>query len=103
MAAISGAPKCYTQSKRQVRVQGGNVEVDSSRRDNRRRISSCPSTPPIGFMSCIFIVSAAAIIVLRFFWPAMVVAFALLGVTSPSAVLGVIVGIVILSAACMRS
>ena len=54
-------------------------------------------------MSCIFIVSAAAIIVLRFFWPGMVVAFALLGVTSPSAVLGVIVGIVILSAACMRS
>ena len=25
MAAISGAPKCYTQSKRQVRVQGGRA------------------------------------------------------------------------------
>jgi hypothetical protein len=49
------------------------------------------------------IVSTAAIIVLRFFWPGMVVAFALLGVTSPSAVLGVIVGIVILSAAWLHA
>ena len=30
MAAISGAPKCYTQSKRQIRVQGGSVTFNPS-------------------------------------------------------------------------
>ena len=48
------------------------------------------------------IVTVAAIIVLRFFWPAVIMGFVLVGVTEPSTMLGLIVGAVILGAVALR-
>jgi hypothetical protein len=59
--------------------------------------------PAIGFLSCVLIVGAATLIVLRFAWKPILMAFVLVGVTSPAAMLGVIVGAVILGAAALRS
>ena len=57
---------------------------------------------PIGFLSCLMIVTVAAIIALRFFWPAFIMLFAMLGITSVSGMVGVLVLAVILSAAALH-
>jgi hypothetical protein len=49
--------------------------------------------PPIGFLSCVPIVGVAMIFLLRFAWAPILMAFVLVGVTSPSAMLGVIIGL----------
>jgi hypothetical protein len=58
--------------------------------------------PAVGFGSCVFIIAVAAIIVMRFFWPA-VMLFAMLGVTSISAMLGVLAGLLIFGAAALHA
>jgi len=52
---------------------------------------------------CILIVAVATVILLRFMWPAVLMAFVLVGVTSPSAMLGVIGVLVILGAASLHA
>jgi hypothetical protein len=39
---------------------------------------------PVGFLSCVPIVGGAALIVLRFAWKPILIAFVLIGVTSPA-------------------
>jgi hypothetical protein len=70
--------------------------IDAEYRVVRQRSS-------IGFGSCVFIIAVAAIIVLRFFWPPMIMLFAMLGVTSASGMLVVLVGFVIFGAAALHA
>jgi hypothetical protein len=58
--------------------------------------------PALGFMSCLLITGVTMIFLLRFFWPAVLMAFVLLGVTSPATMLGVILVLVIVGAAALR-
>jgi zinc transporter ZupT len=51
----------------------------------------------------LFIVGIAALIVLRFAWAPMVMAFVLAGVTSPTTMLGAIIGLAILMAASLHA
>jgi hypothetical protein len=53
-------------------------------------------------MSYIFIVSVAGIIVMRFAWTAVIMLFCVQAITSPAAMLGVIIGLVIVGAAALQ-
>jgi hypothetical protein len=57
---------------------------------------------PIGFGWSLIIIAIAALVLLRFAWAPILMAFILLGIDSPSQMLGVIVGLVILLAAALR-
>jgi len=59
--------------------------------------------PALGFMSRIFIVGVAMAVILRFAWKPMLMALVLVGITSPAAMLGVIVGLVIVGAAALHA
>ena len=59
--------------------------------------------PALGFMSCVMIVTVAAIFLLRFAWPAVIMLFAFSGVPSPAVMLGVVVGLIILGAAWLQA
>jgi hypothetical protein len=48
------------------------------------------------------IVTVAAIVVLRFFWPAVLMGFVLMGIDSPGTMLAAMVGLVILGAVALR-
>src|SRR5215467_3540959 len=54
---------------------------------------------PIGRLSCLLIVTVAAIFLLRFAWPAVVMLFAFAGVTSAATMVGVVLGLTVLMAA----
>ena len=49
------------------------------------------------------IVSIAALILLRFMWPAVIMGFVLLGVDSPGTMAAMIIGLVIILAASLHS
>jgi hypothetical protein len=59
--------------------------------------------PAISFGWCLLIVGVAMIFVSRFTWPAVVMAFVLVGVTSTATMLGVIVGFTTLMAASLQA
>jgi hypothetical protein len=54
-------------------------------------------------VSCIFVCSIAMIFLLRWFWPAVVMLAVMLGITSPSVALGLIIGVVIVGAATLHA
>ena len=82
-----------------------------SRADERRR-AFAPEVidarvvrhrPPNRLRLGLLLVTVAPIIVLRFFWPAIIMGFVLAGVTSPATALGVVIGLVILGTAALHS
>jgi hypothetical protein len=58
--------------------------------------------PPVGFLSCLLIVGVAAVVLLRFFWPAGIMLFAFAGVTAPSTMAAAIIGLVLVCAIALR-
>jgi hypothetical protein len=58
---------------------------------------------PVGYLPCFIIVFAAMVVALRFFWPGVLMAFVLLGVTSPAVMLAVLVTVVIIGAAALQA
>jgi hypothetical protein len=70
-------------------------------KSSKRHITKFARRRPIGFGWCLLLGTVAAIILLRFFWPAAIMLFAFAGVTDPSTMLGLIVGVVILGAAAL--
>jgi hypothetical protein len=58
--------------------------------------------PAIGYLSCVLIIGVATVFLLRFAWPALVMAFVLVGVTSPGTMVAVVIGAVIVAAAALR-
>ena len=69
-----------------------------------RPFTSCCSSTAGGRLSCVLIVGVAAPIVLRFAWKPILIAFVLIGVTSPAAImLGAIAGLTILGAASLHA
>jgi hypothetical protein len=54
-------------------------------------------------MSCIMIVTVAAIIVLRFAWPAVIMPFVFAGVTEPDTMAAVVLLFVVLTAAWLHA
>jgi hypothetical protein len=48
------------------------------------------------------VLSGTVILLLRFFWPAILMLFVFAGIASPAAMLGVIIGLTILGAAALR-
>ena len=86
-----------------------------SRADERRRafapeiidveyrvVSTVRRRPAIGFMSCLLITGVAMAVLLRFFWPAVLMLFVFAGGTSPSEMIGAIGVLVIVAAAALR-
>jgi hypothetical protein len=59
--------------------------------------------PTIGFPTCLVLTIIAAIVALRFCWPALLMAAVMLGIKTPGEMLGLSVGMVILGAATLRA
>jgi hypothetical protein len=57
---------------------------------------------PIGFPTCFILTAIVVVVLLRFFWPAFLLLFIFAGVDSPSTMLTMIVGLVILAAVALR-
>ena len=53
-------------------------------------------------MSCLLIVGVAAVVLLRFAWPAAIMVFAFSGVTSPGTMAGVLILLTVLAAIALR-
>lgn len=53
-------------------------------------------------MSCLLITGVAALVILRFAWAPLLMAFVLCGVESPSVMVGAIAAIVLVSAIALR-
>ena len=70
--------------------------IDADYRVVRRRQA-------ISFGWAVFIVIVGVVVLLRFFWPAFIMLFAMLGITSVSGMVGVLVLAVILGAAALHA
>jgi hypothetical protein len=58
---------------------------------------------PIGYLSCFVITFAAMAMAIFFLWRPLLMAFVLLGVTSPSVMLAMLLAVVIIGAAALQA
>jgi hypothetical protein len=56
----------------------------------------------ISFAWCLLIVTVAAIVILRFFWPAVILLSVMFGITSPGETLAMIIVLVIIGAVALH-
>jgi hypothetical protein len=111
-ATSSGGRKVLRPGRLSTGVRLSRPEWDwpSSADERRRGFESeilearvIARRPPVGFLSCVMITAVAMVVVMIFTWRAWLMLFVLVGVTSVSTMLAVLIGAVILGAAWLHT